>query len=872
MQIMVFIYPVQKENMVFTINNKAAKKMAAAAMLLLALFGNAFVANAQSTIVKGFIRDAITKRPMPFVTVVFKDGKGVSSDDNGSYSIETRNMKLNTVIFSYVGYTSVSKKVKPGEEQSFDIELEMNSSMKEVVVKRGRGKYRNKNNPAVELIDKVIENKEKNRITAYDYVQYQEYEKIGLSLSNTPEKILKNKLFRSFKFMMENVDTTTVPGKSLLPIYLEENISDKYYRKEPFAKKERVLGQKKVNYGDFIDNAGISSYIKSLYADINIYDNNIPLLQQQFLSPIADMGPAFYRYYIRDTTELDGIKLIRLYFTPKNPNDLIFRGTMFITLDGNYSIQKIEMTISKKANVNWTRELQIKQDFEKGPDGRYHVVKSDMFTEFELVRSSTGSMYGERLVSFKKFKINEPAPDSIYQAKDIVKVFDETAPVNDSFWVANRHTPLSNTEARAYYNIDSLKNTKKFKTFMTVVTALFTGYVVLGPYEIGNTNTFYSFNPVEGFRLRVGGRTTPRFNPNLYFEHYIAYGFKDERFKYAFNTTYSFNHKSIYSFPMHFLRLGYQYDMKIPGQELQFVQEDNFLLSFKRGKNDRWIYNKIAKAEYVHEFGKNIMLSFGFKNTQQEPAGAITYQKPGADSTDFIPGITTTELSGELRWAPGEQFYQGKNYRIPIVNKYPIFRLRYIKGVKNFFGGDYNYHNLNLYAEKRFYMSQLGFTDITAEGGYIFGQVPFPLLTVHRANQTFAYQLNSYNLMNFLEFVSDHYAAVNFDVHFNGFFLNKVPLLRSLKWREVASAKFLWGNVRDENNPEKTSNVFKFPNDPVTHKATTYRLNSGPYIEMSVGLANIFKLVRLDVVKRFTYLNNPDINTWGLRSRIRFEF
>ncbi len=841
-------------------------------LLLLLLIGNACLLNAQ-TIVKGFIRDAITKRPVSFVTVMFKDGKGVTSDENGSYSIETKNPKFTTLQFSYVGYSTLTKKITPGIEQTLDVELELSSAMKEVVVKRGRGKYRNKNNPAVELIDKVIENKDKNRVTAYDYVQYQQYDKIALSLANKPEKLMKNKLLRSFKFIMENVDTTTVPGKSLLPLYIEEKLVDKYYRKDPSAQKERILGEKKVNYGDFIDNAGVSSYIRSLYVDINIYDNNIPLLQQQFLSPIADMGPAFYRYYIRDTTEVDSVKLIRLYFTPKNPNDLIFRGTMYITLDGNYSIQKIEMTISKKANVNWTRELRIKQDFEKGPDGRYHVIKSDMFTEFALANSSSGSMYGERLVSFKDFLINVPAPDSIYKARDLVYLPSAAGSNdNDSFWVANRHTPLSNVEAKAYYNIDTLRNTKKFKTFMTVATALFTGYIVLGGYEIGNTNTFYSFNPVEGLRLRVGGRTTPKFNPNLYLEDYIAYGFKDKRFKYGANVAYSFNHKSIYAFPLNYFKIGYQYDMKIPGQELQYVQEDNFLLSFKRGKNDKWMYNRVAKAEYVNEFGKNFALTLGFKHTDQEPAGAIVYQKAGADSGSYIPGITMSEFSAQLRWAPGEQFYVGKNYRIPIVNKYPIFSLRYIKGIKGFAGGDYNYHNLNLYMEKRFFMSQLGYTDVTMESGYIFGQVPFPLLTIHRANQTYGYQLNSYNLMNFLEFVSDKFYAANFDVHFNGFFLNKIPLLRSLKWREVASMKFLWGSVRDENNPAKNPDAFKFLTDPDTHVPTTYTLNHGPYMELSVGLANIFKLVRVDLIKRLSYLDHPDISKLGVRFRVKFEF
>lgn len=840
-------------------------------IILVLMMVSGLATNAQ-TMVKGFIRDAITKQPMPFVSVYFKGGKGVSSSDNGSYSIETKNANLTTLIFSYAGYVKVTRQIKPGVEQELNIELEMTSSLKEVVVKRGRGKYRNKNNPAVELIDKVIENKEKNRIKAYDYVQYQQYEKLALSLANKPEKIARNKLFKNYQFILDNVDTSSVEGKSLLPIYIEESLSNKYFRKDPSTQKTYKLGDKKVNYGDFFDNAGISTYLKSLYADIDIYNNNIALLNQQFLSPIADIGPAFYRYYIRDTTEVDSIKLIRLYFTPKNPNDLIFRGTMFITLDGNYSIQKIDMTISKKANLNWTRELKIKQDFEKGPDGRYHVIKSDMLTEFALINSSSGSMFGERMVSFKDFKINVPAPDSIYKGKDIV---DQVGPssLTDSFWITQRHTPLSNVEARAYYNIDTLRNLKSYKTFMTVATALFTGYVVLNKYEIGNTNTFYSFNPVEGFRLRLGGRTTPKFNRNIYFENYLAYGFKDEKFKYGAFATYSFNHKSIYTFPLNYVRVGYQYDMKIPGQELQFVQEDNFLLSFKRGKNDKWIYNRIFTLQHVREFGKNISVTLGFKNNQQTPAGAIRYDKyTAAGDTVNIPNLTTSELSAELRWAPNEQFYQGKNYRIPIINKYPIFKLRYIAGIKGLTGGQYTYHNLNLYAEKRFYMSQLGYTDVTMEAGKIFGTLPFPLLTIHRANQTYGYQLNSYNLMNFLEFVSDKYYAANFDVHFNGFFLNKIPLIRKLKLREVGSFKILYGSLSDKNNPNKNHDLYGFPNDPQTGLPYTFTLNNKPYIEASVGLGNIFKLFRVDLVRRITYKDNPNISTWGIRTRAKFDF
>jgi hypothetical protein len=274
--------------------------------------------------------------------------------------------------------------------------------------------------------------------------------------------------------------------------------------------------------------------------------------------------------------------------------------------------------------------------------------------------------------------------------------------------------------------------------------------------------------------------------------------------------TYSFNHKSIYSYPLNYLKLSFQHDTKIPGQEFQFVAEDNFLLSFKRGNNDKWLYNNIFKAEYVREFAKNFSYTLGFKNWKQTPAGSIVYVKEKGTVQTNVPDVTTSELSAEFRWAPHEQFYQGKVYRTPIFNKYPIFKLKYVAGIKGLMNGEYNYQNINLNIQKRFYLSQLGYTDMSAEGGYIFGKVPFSLLTIHRANQTYSYQLNSYNMMNFMEFVSDRYAAVNVDHYFNGFFFNKIPLLKKLKLREVVSAKVLWGGVRDENNPAISNDLFKF--------------------------------------------------------------
>ncbi|MEO6720538.1 MAG: DUF5686 family protein, partial [Ferruginibacter sp.] len=406
--------------------------------LLFALVFMGFAASAQ-TIVKGFVKDATTMKPLQFVSIFFEGGKGVTTGADGSYSIITYKDRLNNLVFSFTGYKKITKKITPGKEQIVNIEMELSDALKEVVVKtKKRGKYRNRDNPAVELIDLVIENKDKNQITSYDFVQYQQYEKLSLSLANKPEKLIRNRLFRNYKFILENIDSTTIEGKSLLPIYLEEKLSDRYLRKSPEKDKTIMLGEKKVNYGDFLDNNGISQYINRLYADINIYENNVTILTTQFLSPIANMAPTFYRYYIRDTVEIDGIKTVKLYFTPKNPNDLLFRGTMFVTLDGNYGVQMISMTISKNANLNWTRELRINQDFEKGSDGRYHVVKSSMLAEFALTRNASGGVLGERTVSYKNFQFNTPAPDSIYKGKDLV-VKDDPASLSDSFWINKRH-------------------------------------------------------------------------------------------------------------------------------------------------------------------------------------------------------------------------------------------------------------------------------------------------------------------------------------------------------------------------------------------------------------------------------------------------
>ncbi|HEY4289752.1 MAG TPA: DUF5686 family protein [Puia sp.] len=823
---------------------------------------------AQNVVFRGSVKDSAAQTALNNASITIKGLRGgARSNSDGHFRINTSQRAIDVVISS-VGYNTLSLHLDsiPSEEIVFSLSRKF-KELTGALVKNKRQKYRNKGNPAVELIRQVIDHKNQNRMEAYKFASYNKYEKLVVYVDKLNDsKMSNNKLLKPYHFLVENSDTAKLEGRRLSPVYLEETYSDNYYRQRPEKTKSIITGKKKVDYGELIDMQGISMYLNRLYQDFNVYDNNISVFTNLFLSPIADIAPTFYMYFIEDTTMINGHPLVRLSFRPRNPNDLLFRGTMWITLDGNYSIQKLRLLVSSGINFNFVREMHIDQDFTQQPDGRYLLTRSDVLGDFGINKKGTG-LFGERVVNFINFKTNQPLADSLFKGAPTV-VEDSAEAKKDSFWVAYRGDTLSRTESKTYANVDSLKNMKSFKRLVDWSTLLLAGYKQAGWAEIGPASTFYSFNPVEGFRLRFGGRTTTHFSTRFYSEAYAAYGFKDQKWKYFLSGTYSLNNKSVYGFPQHYVRVSYQKETEIPGQSLQFVQEDNFLLSFKRGNNDKWIYNNNFRVQYMKEFQNHLSYNFGFRWWEQTPAGTIAYVK--GNTGDSIQQMTTTELSGEIRWAPHEQFYIGKLYRVPIINKYPIIDFRWTTGVKGLFRGQYNYQNLDLNFYKRFYESWLGYTDVTLDFGYIIGKVPFPLADVHHANQTYAYQMQSYNLMNFLEFVSDHYATAYIDHYFNGFFFNKIPLLKKLKWREVIEAKILYGGLRAENDPAKNPDQVKFP--LTNGQLQTYRLGSTPYIEAGFGIANIFKLVRVDFIERFTYLDHLEIPKWGIRVRTKFDF
>ncbi len=847
------------------------KKSVLNKFLILFLFISQLVF-AQKTLVTGTVSDSKTSEPLAFATVFFDESSvGTTTDEAGKFSIQTEKGYTKLKVLA-MGYKPISKEVLPGQEQVMHFKLVPEAKqLNEVTVKGQKNKYRNKNNPAVDLIRKVIDHKAENRKEGFDYYEFEKYEKIQFAVSNVTEKFQNKKVFKKFQFVFENLDTTKLAGKPVLPVYLKESLSEVRYRKSPKEKKEIVKANKMVAFEGYVDNQGLDAYMKYLYQDINIYDNNITLLTNQFLSPISNVSPTFYKFFITDTITENNLKFVKLDFVPRNHSDFLFQGYMYVTLDSSYAVAKIDMGVNKDINLNWVKELKITQDFEKRGEQGYTLVKDEFSADFGLTKGKMG-FFGQRSDFYKNFELNKTRPDADYKG-DALEINDSADYRTNTYWENNRHVELSKSEKGVYTTIDSIKKVPAFKRSLDVIVLLFSGYKTIGPYfEMGPVSTFYSFNPVEGFRLRFGGKTTTTFSKKINFEGYGAYGFKDEKWKYYIGTTYSLTKRSIYEFPVKSIKASYQRETKIPGQELQFIQEDNILLSFKRGTNDKWLYNDIVNLEYLNEFKNHFSFAVGYKNWIQQAAGGLHYNLTDYnDKASDLKNLQTSEMSLTLRWAPNEQFYQGKTYRIPVSFKNPIFTVRYIQGVKGFLGGEYNYQNISANIFKRFYLSQFGYTDIAVEGGKIFGKVPFPLLSVHRANQSYAYQLQSYNLMNFLEFVSDQYASIHVDHSFNGFFFNKIPLIRKLKWREAITVKVLYGSVSKANNPSKSDGLYQFP---VNQDGTpiTYSLSQKPYIEGSIAIANIFKFFRIDLVKRFTYLDHPNISQLGIRARFKFDF
>ncbi len=824
--------------------------------------------------VSGRITDAVTKEPLTFATIGAPGTNfGTRSDDEGFYTIQTTS-KIANLKVTYVGYQPLVIPLKfDSTSIRLNIELEpQNQVLKEVIIKPK--KYRNKNNPAVELIKLVVENRDRNRVENMTTFQEEQYEKIMFGVSNLSEKTKNRKLFKQWKFALDNVDTTKLQGEKIIPAYIQENIQDYYSQADPKRKKTVVKGTQQVLF-PIMDQDGIDRYIRYLYQDVNIYDNFVVLLTDHFISPIANNAELFYRYYPADTTEEAGKKVVRLQFFPRNKTDMLLQGELFVALDSTYPVTKINFTVNPEINLNWARHLEVTQEFDKLPNsGKWVLVEENLSLELGLTKRSVGT-FGQRYISHRNTRVGEPLPPKIFEGE--TKVVLETAKKKeDTYWVESRHTPLSGVEAKTYSNIDSLQRTKLFINASKIIFTLAMGHFKPGGgIEIGRLNNTVSYNDVEGYRLRVGGRTNPEFNKRFNLETFGAYGIRDKQFKFGVGTNIGLKRGRYYnSYPYNLLRINYQHDLAVPGvvQKGTFAS-NNLITSITRAPNDRFFFQKRLHINYEKEWRNHISILSGFEHISLEQRGSLPFIPVG--ETMPVPvddDIVVAKPYVQFRFAPGEEFYQTQNGWRQRIRFNFIGTVKYARGVSNVLGSQYNFDEVLITAYKFTNTYPLGYNYCYVEAGGVFGKVPYPLLTVHRGNQSLSYRFLSYNMMNFMEFVSDRYVAFNMEQSFYGFFTNKIPLVKKLKLREMATVKVLYGQVSDQNQPrEGAQGLYEFPRYP-DGKPLTYTLQDKPYIEASIGLANIFKVLRVELVRRFTYLDNPYTQKYGIRINGQVQF
>lgn len=833
--------------------------------------------NAQSlTKVKGTIVDADTKEPLPFVNVSFKGANvGTTTDFDGNYYLETQ-WGTTTLQASFVGYKTLSKTVQIGKSQTINFYLKNEAiTMEEVVIKADNKRYKNKDNPAVALIKNVIDHKDDNRLESLSFYEYDKYEKVEIDLNNITDDFLeKGWLKKKFQIVLEHIDTSEINGKPYLPIFLRETASKMYYRKNPKALKEYEKGTKLTGFEGYLDDDGISFIMDKLYQDINIYDNDIFLLSNQFTSPISIVGPTIYQYFIIDTVDINGYEAIRLAFTPRNKGSFAFVGDMYILNDSSYAVVKIEMGVADQINLNFVKDMKVDQEFTKFHDSVWVLTKDKIIIDYNITKKGRG-FFGKKNVQYTNYLFDVERESDIYSPVEKIIKAEDAKEKTDSFWVEVRTDTLTKQEKGVYTMIDSIQKIPAFKRTMDIAFLLITGWHSIGKIEIGPINTFYSFNDVEGFRLRGGFRTTTNFHKKIMFDTYLAYGFKDEEYKYYIGATYSFN-KNFLENPQNRILVSYQHETVFPGQNLMFLNDDNFLLSFRRGQADKMLFFDSYTVDYNKEFHSGFAYNLIYEYRKERPIGNMVFQND--ESPQLFDAIRTDNISLNLRFAPNEQYYQGKNFRLPIYNKYPIFQLRHRQGIDGLTNGTLTYGRTSFNLFKRFYLSFFGYLDTESETGKVWGKVPFPLLNLPQANQSFFLQEASFNLMNFMEFMSDEYVSFKATYYPNGFFFNRIPLFNRLKLREVVGVKALLGRLTDQNNPDIQADLFNFPTN-ADGTPTTFAFNEAiPYIEVSAGVSNIFKIFRVDLLQRVTYLDHPNVSTLfgvkglGIRAKGKIDF
>ena len=810
-----------------------------------------------------------------YASVQYRGHKiAVSSDSQGKFSIEKHPGWVLTV--SALSYKSQT--ISVNEKMDFiEVKLKDDShKLSEVVVKTKRGKYSRKDNPAVELMRRVIAAKKKTDLSNHDYYQYDKYQKITLALNDLKKEQLEGKFFSKRQYLLDQVETSPYNGKLTLPVSIDETVSQHIYRKDPKTEKDIIKGQQSNGIGQVIQTGEIlNTALKDAFTDVDIYDDYVRLLQYPFPSPIGRTGISFYHYYIEDTVYVERDLCYHLQFIPANSQDFGFRGELYVLADSSLHVKKCNLYMPHNTDVNYVKNMKIEQEYTRLDNGEWVLSKDDMIAELH-VNSMLQDLLVVRNTRLTDYAFDE-LPKILFKGKAKVRHDMDAMNRDEAYWNKYRQVDLTKSESSMDSFIHRMENSKGFKYIIFFVKALMENYVEIGggtdgkksKFDLGPVNTYISKNFVDGIRLRLAGRTMAALNPHFFWDGYAAYGTKSNDWYTGNIFTYSLNKKknSPFEFPMRNLTFEVARDVTSPSDENLLHNKDNFFMTFRAATQDEMFLYHRQKLAFTYETDWGFRFNTSLRFQSNRTVGNLHYYH--LDGTE-VKKIRMTDLNVGINYNPGVTYVNTKQQRLPINLDSPEIGLSHTMGFKGFMGGQYHSNITKLSIYKRQWLGSWGYLDFHAIGQAQWNKVPFPMLILPPINLSYFEQESTISLMKDWEFLNDRqvFWALSWDM--NGKLLNRIPLIKKLKWREWFAIKGVWGHLTDKNNPYLEKNqgdgrLFKFPKN-------SHVMNDTPYWECVAGVHNIFKFFSVEYVRRLTYLNNNNIDKWGIRFGFMMSF
>jgi hypothetical protein len=827
------------------------KKKIVLNLVFLFVISNAIFAQ---TKVSGVIVDKSNK-PIPFVNVAFKNSnEGVLSNEEGHFYLES-SKTYKTLEVSSVGYTTKDVTLEKAVSYNLSIQLSEIISLNEVVV--FAGKTSKKDNPALAILRKIWERKRKNGLFLFDQYQMEKYEKVEFDMNSIDSSFMKNKIFKGMEFIFKQIDTSKVTGKTYLPIFINESLSDVYGDN----KLKKVIDKVKASkVSGFDGNQQILSFVKDLYTEYNIYDNHLTFFDKSFTSPLSTTGIDVYNYVLRDSAYVDDKWCYNILFYPRRKNELTFKGDFWVN-DTTYAIKNINMSASRNANINWVKDIYIEQEFEVMNDSVFLLTKDYMMNDFALnKKEKSKGVYGKRTTFYRDHKFNQVKPASFYK-EEVNHLEDQVYNKDDEYWENNRFEKLSKDEKGIYNMLDTLKTVKKFKQLYSLVQILGSGYINYGKLDFGSVFSVIGKNDVEGWRLRTGARTY--FGPNdpWRLQAFTAYGSKDNKFKYGLTGRWMVQDKDRI-----ILSAGHRRDVEQIGGSLTVTNDvagiDNASSGlFTFGTNDKLTNVNMSSFQIEAEPVKNLRVGLGFSYKTLEsasPTFSLDYYTDSSQST-IKSSLNQYESNIEVAYTPNRKTIGYGVERDIVDSPYSTIFFNYSQGLKGFFSSDFNYQKLQLFYKQPIIIGPLGRTNLTLELGKTFGDVPLGLMSVVPGNQSFFSTPNTFNNLNYYEFVTDQYVTLKWDHDFQGRLFARIPFMRKLNWRENVGINTVYGTVTDANKRINASGL-------------TYNTPEKVYWEYSAGIGNIFKIFRLDFSWRGNYLSMPDATKFAVKGSFGFYF